>query len=221
MGHATPEAHLRGCGLQGLIEAEGHEGIRHPLAGLKGGHLRHGGESQGVPATVAQAETELNAVVATIHGHRQEPLAGVVIHHQFLQGVGVGLIGAQAGHISHPQTQAGGPSLASFLAIAIADRPEAIRPLGITGQEHHMGVHRGSGLSSLGSSGRAGNSSGLTCRAPIRSRARTQDRWHQLLQPAQRSLGLGHLVSSFTCGHVRRHNPPGSARVSTSLPPVA
>ena len=60
------------------------------FAGVERRHPGDGGEGQGDPAAAAAlAVPELDAVVATIHGHRQEPLAGVVIHYQFLQGVGV------------------------------------------------------------------------------------------------------------------------------------
>jgi hypothetical protein len=68
----------------------------------------------------------------------------------------MGLISTEARHIGDPQTQAGGTSVASLLPIQIADGPEAVSPLWITGQEHHMSGHRGSRLTSWRSCDRGG-----------------------------------------------------------------
>ena len=67
------------------------------LTRLEIGNAGHGREGERQPAAARQAIAQLNPVIPACQGHRQEPFAGVLLHHQLLQGVGLNRRAVQIG----------------------------------------------------------------------------------------------------------------------------
>jgi hypothetical protein len=58
---------------------------------------------------------------------------GLLVHHQFHQGMGMGPVAVEAGHILQAQAEERGSERTGPLQVGGMDGPEAIAPLGVAG----------------------------------------------------------------------------------------